>query len=349
MIFDRTLRTHTVSSRSLHAKLGMLATLCAATLSWAAGTAHAQSPSAVRVTELSETSHPYTVWHCARLPIEVRTIGQLLEVVVGGDSRILVQSMAASGARYVAPGDESTVFWSKGGLANVTWSGNDLPTCAEAGTLVTPFSASGNEPFWALNYNGWQIEFSEPGQPVRRFEIDGQVPANGGWRLQSAQGQAPLQVNVTNAVCQDTMSGVIRPYTVEVNFEGRRMKGCGGDAARLLQGVEWTLESLGGNRLTVPASLTFMPNGRLTGSNGCNRLMGAYEITGEGLRFSQMVSTRMACEPGVMQQADRVDQYLSTVHGFSFNEQGALVLHAEQGEITANVAHQVVPLAPESR
>ena len=335
MAFNQSLRSKPVSGRLLQAWPRAMALLGLATLSWAAGTAQAQSPAGVRITELSANSHPYTVWHCARLPIEVRMIGQVLEVVVDGDSRLLLPAIAASGARYVAPGDDSTVFWSKGGLANVTWSGNDLPTCAETGTLVTPLSASGNEPFWRLNYDGWGIELSEPGQAARRIEIEGQIPTAGGWRLQSAKGQPTLQVNVTDTVCQDTMSGVSRPYTVELNFEGRVMKGCGGDSARLLQGVEWALKTVGDSPLSVPASLTFMPNGRVAGSNGCNRLMGGYEITGEGMHFSQMVTTRMACDPGVMQQADKVDQYLATVHGFSFDAQGALVLHAEQGHVTA--------------
>lgn len=340
MAFNRSLRSEPVPGRHFLAQPGMIAMLCAAALAWVAGAAQAQSPAGVRITEVTAASHPYTVWQCARLPIDVRAIGNLLEVVVDGESRILMQGMAASGARYVAPGDESTEFWSKGGLANVTWSGNELPTCAEEGTLVTPLSASGNEPFWALNYDGWGVELSEPGEPVRRIEIEGQSRTTNGWRLESVKGQLPLQVDVADAVCQDTMSGVLRPYTVALNFGGRVMRGCGGDSARLLQGVEWTLKTVGGAPLTAPASLAFMPNGRLAGSNGCNRLVGGYEITGEGLRFSQMASTRMACEPAIMHQADRLDQYLATVRGFSFDAQGALVLHAEQGDVIAVAADQ---------
>lgn len=334
MALTRSISSQHLSTRRLRVQPSTIAMLCVAFLSCASGAAQAQSHDGVRIKELSATSHPYTVWHCARLPIDVQMIGQALEVVVDGESRILVPSMAASGARYVAPGDDGTVFWSKGGLATVTWSGNDLPTCAEAGTLVTPLSASGNEPFWVLNYNGWSIELSEPGHPKRRIEIQGQLRTSEGWRLPSAKGQPPLQVDVIDTVCQDSMSGVLRPYTVVLSFDGRVMKGCGGDFARLLQGVEWSLKTVSVSALTVPASLTFMPNGRLAGSNGCNSLMGSYEITGEGIRFSQMVSTRRACEPDVMQQAGRVDQYLATVRGFSFNAQGQLVLHAQQCDIT---------------
>jgi heat shock protein HslJ/membrane-bound inhibitor of C-type lysozyme len=338
MSSNRSFRSTSASSSNLRSQVRTIAILCVAALSGVAAAVHAQSPAGVRVTELSETSHPFTVWHCARLPIEVRTVGQALEVVVDGDSRILMPSVSASGARYVAPGDDSTEFWGKGGLASVTWSGTALPTCAETGTLVTPMSASGNEPFWALNYDGWGLKFSEPGQPIREIEIEGQVPSAGGWQLQSAKGQMPLQVDIADTLCQDSMSGLLRPYSVVLQKDGQTLRGCGGNPERLIQGVQWTLKSVGDTALTVPASLTFLPDGRLAGSNGCNRLIGSYAISGEGMRFSQLGSTRMACDPNVMQQADQVDQYLATVRGFSFNAQGGLVLQADNGEIVAVVA-----------
>lgn len=319
-------------------RLGKVASLCVAALSCAAGAAYAQAPSGVRITELSETSHPYATWHCARLPIKTRMIGQALEVVVDGDSRILLPAISASGARYVAPDDAGTEFWSKGGLANATWSGAALPVCAQEGTLVTPLRASGNEPFWAMDYDGWRIALSEPGQPVRHFDVDGQTPSAGGWRLQAAEGQASWQVDITEAVCQDSMSGLPRPYSVVLNMNEQPLQGCGGDPARLLQGVRWTLQTLGDTAVKVAAWLEFLPDNRLAGSNGCNRLMGGYDISGEGIGFSQLGTTRMACAPEVMRQSAVVDQYLATVRGFSFDEQGALVLHAEQGRIVAVAA-----------
>lgn len=338
MLSNRAFCSNLPTGKCLWDQPRTMAGVCVAALSLATGAVHAQTPADVRVTAVSESSHPYTVWHCARLPIEVRTIGQALEVVIDGDSRILMPVVSASGARYVSPGDEGTEFWSKGGLASVTWTGTALPTCAETGALVTPLRASGNEPFRALNYDGWGIELSEPGRPVRQVDVEGLVHSAGGWQLQSARGQLPLQVDITEAVCQDSMSGLPRPYSVVLNMNGQTLPGCGGDPARLLQGVQWTLKTVGDTTLTVPASLAFLPDGRLAGSNGCNRLIGGYAISGAGMRFSQLGSTRMACPAEVMQQSDLVDQYLATVRGFSFNEQGALVLQAEQGDIVAVAA-----------
>lgn len=40
---------------------------------------------------------------------------------------------------------------------------------------------------------------------------------------------------------------------------------------------------------------------RVAGSDGCNRLMGGYQLSGDSLQFTQMASTRMACLQGASQ------------------------------------------------
>ncbi|NLC35131.1 MAG: META domain-containing protein, partial [Alcaligenaceae bacterium] len=69
------------------------------------------------------------------------------------------------------------------------------------------------------------------------------------------------------------------------------------------------------------------------GSDGCNRLIGSYEISGEGIRFSQLGSTRMACQPDTMKQADAIGRQLATVRSFAFDRQGALLLETDQGPL----------------
>lgn len=304
-----------------------------AACSAAAGAVHAQPSSSLRVTEVTQASHPYTTWHCARETLKTRIIGQSLEVVLGDDSRLLTQAISASGARYVAPGDADTEFWGKGRQATVRWSGRALAPCVEQGELATPLRASGNEPFWAVDYDGWRLALSRPGQPVRHFDIEGRAASGEGWQLQGEQDGQALSIDIQTAICVDSMSGLPRPYTVSITMNGETMQGCGGDAAQLLQGVRWKLTAMGGQAVALPAWLQFLPDGRLAGSNGCNRLMGAYDISGEGVRFSQLATTRMACPSDIMAQAGKLDQYLASVHGFSFDAQGALVLKAEQGDL----------------
>lgn len=314
------------------------ATLCVAGLADGVGAAQAQGASGVRLVEASEASHPFSQWRCARQPIQTRMLGQLMEVVVAGESRVLMQAMSASGARYVAPGDPDTEFWGKGGVANVSWSGTALPTCVEDGAIETPFRASGNEPFWAVDYDGWRLSFSEPGQAGREFEVKDRQIHDGGLTLQAAANGDILALDLSEGVCQDSMSGLLRPYSATLTMNGKTLQGCGGEPARLLQGARWMLKSLGGDAVTVPAWLEFLPDARLAGSNGCNRLIGSYAISGEGMRFSQLGSTRMACQPEVMAQSSRIEQYLSAVRGFSFNDHDELLLATDLGDVVATQA-----------
>ncbi|MFC4223044.1 META domain-containing protein [Lysinibacter cavernae] len=49
--------------------------------------------------------------------------------------------------------------------------------------------------------------------------------------------------------------------------------------------------------------LTFAEDGKISGFDGCNTLMGSWERTDSGVDFGQLASTRMAC--------DGVDTWLS--------------------------------------
>ena len=69
---------------------------------------------------------------------------------------------------------------------------------------------------------------------------------------------------------------------------------------RPLESTSWRATLLGGK--PVPpgdpnraARLVFEPGGRVSGSDGCNRVSGSYEVNGDAILFGQMASTRMAC------------------------------------------------------
>lgn len=63
-------------------------------------------------------------------------------------------------------------------------------------------------------------------------------------------------------------------------------------ADRPLLGTEWRLPAAGSR-----AGLRF-DAGRVTGSDGCNRLSGAVTVEGESLRIGPLAGTRMACLHG---------------------------------------------------
>ena len=105
-------------------------------------------------------------------------------------------------------------------------------------------------------------------------------------------------------------------HPVLTNGAGNRVDGMllqrvvqGADANRPLTGTYWKLTELNGE--TVPAApkqgephLILQPRGnRLTGSGGCNRLMGSYRLTGPSLSFGAIASTKMACPDGMEREA----------------------------------------------
>jgi heat shock protein HslJ len=54
------------------------------------------------------------------------------------------------------------------------------------------------------------------------------------------------------------------------------------------------------------AHLVFQAGGRFSGSDGCNRIMGTYEVKGDALTFGQLAGTQMAClDTVVIEQAFR--------------------------------------------
>jgi copper homeostasis protein (lipoprotein) len=72
-----------------------------------------------------------------------------------------------------------------------------------------------------------------------------------------------------------------------------------------LEGTDWRLISLGGtpvqsaSKQQGPHLLLTAESHRVSGSGGCNRLEGSYELSGDQLTFSKMASTMMACISGM--------------------------------------------------
>jgi heat shock protein HslJ len=96
-----------------------------------------------------------------------------------------------------------------------------------------------------------------------------------------------------------------------------------------LTGTSWALVSVGENAPVEGADawLAFGPNGEITGSTGCNNLIGSYAVDGTALTFSTLGTTRMAC-PGddLMAQDTSVPQALENVTGWAVDRDGRLHL-----------------------
>lgn len=91
-----------------------------------------------------------------------------------------------------------------------------------------------------------------------------------------------------------------------------------------LRNTYWKLVRLGGAPVEVaerqrePNLIFALHEMRVSGSGGCNRIAGPFELDGEKLRLRRLASTRMACASG-MQQEDCFLRALGTVERYRIN------------------------------
>lgn len=101
---------------------------------------------------------------------------------------------------------------------------------------------------------------------------------------------------------------------------------------------EWKIEDIAGAGVVADShpTLIFMPDGLLTGSATCNRIIGSYTIAGSTLTIAPIGTTKMTCPEAFMKQEQTLVQLLPTVHSFGIDASGALILTtADAQTITA--------------
>lgn len=307
--------------------------------SLAAQPAAPTAPITIGITEITDSSHPFETLYCARQAVQLRYFGKLAEVVVDGESRILVQALSASGARYVAPGDATTELWGKGALATLTWSGQQLPLCAPGGTIIPPYRASGNEPFWSVSYDGWSATLTRPGEEPITLDAVISDASERGQTLVAGDAADGWTLHAQDGLCIDDMSGMPHPQRVALHFQSQSLQGCGGDPNRLLQGARWTISHVGERPISAAEApyIRFETDNKVHGNAGCNNFFGTYALTGESLSLSDLANTRKACPTEQMALEKELLSALSSVSGFRFPGPGIghLILHTDQVEIRA--------------
>ena len=107
-------------------------------------------------------------------------------------------------------------------------------------------------------------------------------------------------------------------------------------ASPSLRGTLWRLQALQGSS----GPTLFKPPGpapelllapdleRVSGTGGCNRLMGGFRLAGEELSFSRIASTKMACPPNVMDFERRYGEALAQVQRWSIDKRNLLLQDA---------------------
>lgn len=64
---------------------------------------------------------------------------------------------------------------------------------------------------------------------------------------------------------------------------------------------QWSIRTIDGRPLEgdQPATIAFA-DGRVSGTTGCNRISGTYEVAGDVVTIGPLATTRMACPPPLM-------------------------------------------------
>ncbi len=290
------------------------------------------------------------VYSCGQLEIVVSSVEDSNLIGVDYlDRRILLEpAESASGALYVAPGDETTRFWSKGERATLTMQGQTYPECLQPGGLEMPFEARGNEPFWHATIEGQELLLTRPYEEegTRRIPVELQTANQHGRIFVANLDDWPITLTVARQLCEDSMSGAQYPAQVRLTVKGEEFNGCGGDPQRLFRGAEWVVEDLAGGGIIDRSRITieFLEGNRIAGRSSCNRYTGSYKLGSEGITFGPMAATRMVCAPALMQQEDRFLNLLGRVVSAKIGGQGELLLSTpEDDTIRAFQSNQVSP------
>ncbi len=199
------------------------------------------------------------------------------------------------------------------------------------------FVARGNEPFWSLEIGAEKIEFKRVGtENIESTELPVSEPAKSDQAtvyLTTLAGK-PVTIVILQMVSVDSMSGMQFPTKVVVVLPDEILTGVGGNPADLLTG-NWSVTNLGETPVVedAPVTLQFDTEGKVSGNASCNRYSGGFELTGEGLTFEPLVSTRMACDQPRMDQENRFLKLMETVSRFEIGEAGQLTLLANDDPV----------------
>jgi len=265
---------------------------------------------------------------CGDVPVSVGVLDDQLVLRIEGREIALREVRAASGARYEVPGEADTVVWNKGAALTVRVDGRDFPECRKmlpAGKA--PYRAQGNEPGWHVTLDPETATVvADYGEITRETARPTVQVVPGAYEFDMPDIGATLRIE--EQLCHDDATGMPHPDTAILTLDDRNLRGCGGAPADLLIEDLWRITALGGADLVDPErlSLNFLAPDRVAGSSGCNRIIGNFNLTGEGLHFGTMGSTMMACEEPLMEQERRMLDALEQVTRFDITEGGALLL-----------------------
>lgn len=270
-----------------------------------------------------------TDYVCGDIPVSVGVLDERMVLQVEGRAIALEQVRTASGARYEPPGKADTFVWSKGDTLTVRVEGRDFPECGKLPPDdKAPYRAQGNEPGWHVTLGPETATVvADYGEITRETQRPVVQVVPGAYAFEMPGIAARLRIE--GQLCRDDATGMPHPDTARLTLDDRMLRGCGGDPADLLTEDPWRITALDGDTALVEPerlSLNFLAPDRVAGSSGCNRVIGSFDLTGEGLQFGSMGSTMMACDTPLMAQERRMLDALEQVTRFDIAGDGRLIL-----------------------
>jgi heat shock protein HslJ len=188
------------------------------------------------------------------------------------------------------------------------------------------FRGTGNEPEWSLNISEKTIAFTslKPGfeslsgahlEPIRAMDANVKM-------YQVATESATMNIQIMQQECVNTMSGEKYPYSVRIeivkNNNSTNISGCGNYSTDPRLHDIWVLEKLNGKMVSTTDFIKELPNleinsakNNFMGFAGCNRMNGTLFFERGLLRFTNIITTRMAC-PGNNKESEFLKALQST-------------------------------------
>lgn len=287
-------------------------------------------------------------WQCGSESLRFGTVGKHAFLALDDSLHALERVPTASGARYRARGDSPVGINAEGGEIMLIRDEETASECRRIAALEPPLSGHGNEPGWHVDIDAQGIELtSDYGQTVTRAGLIGTGSSGLSTHFRGTGENGPILATFRRALCRDSATGMPHPYSVEVQFEGGTLKGCGGRPRELLVGGQWRVtriddqplperrEDGGEDRGPIEITLQFDEAGRVSGRAACNRYTAGFELGGEGLSITRPSATRMLCAEPLMRLEGLFLKRLSEVRRFDIGQQGELVLIAPEGRINA--------------
>ncbi|PKB18877.1 META domain-containing protein [Flavobacterium sp. 5] len=172
------------------------------------------------------------------------------------------------------------------------------------------FRANGNEPDWSLKISEKTIEFASSKQGYEALNGNHVEPIRGidaNVKMYQVSTEAgTMTIQIMQQECVNKMSGDKSSYSVQIEIlkknQSIHLLGCGNYITDPRLHDIWVLEKLNGENVTVENFTKELPNLEINsttntfmGFSGCNKMGGSIFFEKGLLRFTNVVTTEMAC------------------------------------------------------